>query len=95
MTEPIQVAENDQRELYLLPQMANRRGLITGAAGTGKSVTLQTQAESFSGIGKAFVKSAARSIGSAVGREIIRGVLGSIFGGRKRSQPIFQEGSSR
>ena len=32
---------------------------------------------------EAFVKSAARSIGSAVGREIIRGVLGSILGGRR------------
>ncbi|MEQ1557141.1 MAG: helicase HerA-like domain-containing protein, partial [Gallionella sp.] len=31
------------------------------------------------GIGEAFAKSAMRSIGSAVGREIIRGVLGSIF----------------
>jgi DNA helicase HerA-like ATPase len=33
-------------------------------------------------IGEAFVKSAARSIGSQIGRRIIRGVLGSIFGGK-------------
>jgi hypothetical protein len=34
-------------------------------------------------MGEALVKSAARSIGSAVGREIIRGVMGSIFGGKR------------
>jgi len=51
MTEPLLIAKNDQRELYLLPQMANRHGLITGATGTGKTVTLQTLAESFSRIG--------------------------------------------
>jgi DNA helicase HerA-like ATPase len=35
----------------LLPQMANRHGLIAGATGTGKTVTLQTMAEQFSAIG--------------------------------------------
>ncbi len=35
------------------------------------------------GVGEAFVKSAARAIGSTVGRQIIRGVLGSLMGGRK------------
>ena len=34
-------------------------------------------------IGDAFMKSMARSIGSYVGRQIIRGVLGSIFGGKR------------
>ncbi len=37
--------------LYLLPQMANRHGLITGATGTGKTVTLKVMAEAFSAIG--------------------------------------------
>jgi uncharacterized protein len=37
--------------LHILPQMANRHGLVTGATGTGKTVTLQTLAEHFSGIG--------------------------------------------
>lgn len=36
------------------------------------------------GVGEALVKSAVRSIGSQLGREIIRGVLGSIMGGRRR-----------
>ncbi|HXU93811.1 MAG TPA: helicase HerA-like domain-containing protein [Gallionella sp.] len=51
MTEPLLIAKNDEHELFLLPQMANRHGLITGATGTGKTVTLQTLAESFSRIG--------------------------------------------
>jgi DNA helicase HerA-like ATPase len=51
MTTPLLIAKNDQHELVLLPQMANRHGLITGATGTGKTVTLQSLAESFSRIG--------------------------------------------
>ncbi|MDO8810466.1 MAG: DUF853 family protein [Gallionella sp.] len=51
MTEPLLIAKNNRQEHYLLPQMANRHGLITGATGTGKTVTLQTLAEAFSRIG--------------------------------------------
>ncbi|MBV8900229.1 MAG: DUF853 family protein [Verrucomicrobia bacterium] len=40
-----------ETELFLLPQMANRHGLITGATGTGKTVTLQMLAENFSALG--------------------------------------------
>ena len=36
------------------------------------------------GLAQSMAKSAVRTMGSAVGREIIRGVLGSIFGGKKR-----------
>lgn len=39
------------RDLFLLPQMANRHGLITGATGTGKTVSLRVLAEQFSAIG--------------------------------------------
>ncbi|MGU0055660.1 helicase HerA-like domain-containing protein [Enterobacter hormaechei] len=39
------------KELFLLPAMANRHGLITGATGTGKTVTLQKLAESLSETG--------------------------------------------
>jgi uncharacterized protein len=38
-------------ELNFLPQMANRHGLIAGATGTGKTVTLRVLAENFSAIG--------------------------------------------
>ena len=51
MAEPLLIAKNDTTELFILPQMANRHGLITGATGTGKTVTLQTLAEHFSSIG--------------------------------------------
>src|SRR5512141_1650384 len=48
MSEPILVAKNDKNEFYLLTNMANRHGVITGATGTGKTVTLQRIAEGFS-----------------------------------------------
>ncbi len=51
MTEPLLIARNATIDLGLLPQMANRHGLITGATGTGKTVTLQSLAEQFSRIG--------------------------------------------
>jgi DNA helicase HerA-like ATPase len=51
MPEPILVARRDATECHLLPALANRHGLITGATGTGKTITLQTLAEGFSGIG--------------------------------------------
>ena len=51
MTAPLLIAKNTHHELVLLPQMANRHGLITGATGTGKTVTLQSLAEGFSRIG--------------------------------------------
>ncbi|WP_124381206.1 helicase HerA-like C-terminal domain-containing protein [Ralstonia sp. SET104] len=51
MTDPILIAKNAKAELVLLPQLANRHGLITGATGTGKTVTLQTIAQGLSKIG--------------------------------------------
>ena len=50
MTDPILIAQGD-KPVFLLPKMANRHGLIAGATGTGKTVTLQTLAESFSARG--------------------------------------------
>jgi uncharacterized protein len=51
MAEPMRIAQNKEIECHLLPGLANRHGLITGATGTGKTVTLQTLAENFSKIG--------------------------------------------
>jgi DNA helicase HerA-like ATPase len=51
MAEPILIAKRDATECFLLPAMANRHGLITGATGTGKTITLQTLAENFSRLG--------------------------------------------
>lgn len=51
MPDPIVLAKNNQTELALLPALANRHGCITGATGTGKTVTLQVLAEAFSRMG--------------------------------------------
>lgn len=51
MAEPILIARSGTAECHLLPALANRHGLITGATGTGKTVTLQSLAEGFSRIG--------------------------------------------
>src|ERR1041385_1441909 len=48
MAEPLLVAKNAKEEFFLLPAMANRHAVITGATGTGKTVTLQKIAEEFS-----------------------------------------------
>ena len=45
------VAQSGDLTLGILPALANRHGLITGATGTGKSVSLQTLAQAFSSIG--------------------------------------------
>jgi len=51
MAEPIIVAQGPGAAAVLLPGFANRHGCITGATGTGKTVTLQVLAEAFSRIG--------------------------------------------
>jgi len=51
MSAPLIIAMSAGKEIVLLPNMANRHGLITGATGTGKTVTLQKMAESFASIG--------------------------------------------
>ena len=50
MTAPLLIAKSNA-DCFLLPNMANRHGLVAGATGTGKTVTLQTLAERFSDIG--------------------------------------------
>ena len=51
MADPILLARHGDTECHLLPALANRHGLITGATGTGKTITLQKLAESFSRLG--------------------------------------------
>lgn len=50
MAAPLLIAKNPGGEYVLLPALANRHGLIAGATGTGKTVTLQTLAQGFSSI---------------------------------------------
>ena len=51
MADPFLIAKHGAIECFMLPALANRHGLITGATGTGKTITLQTLAENFSRIG--------------------------------------------
>lgn len=62
---PVGMDSNQKSVLFTLA-MANRHGLIAGATGTGKTVSLQYLAEQFAEQG-------------ICGRQIIRGILGSIF----------------
>lgn len=48
MSNPLLIAKNDQHDLMLLPALVNRHGCITGATGTGKTVTLQVIAQALS-----------------------------------------------
>src|SRR5712671_3463495 len=52
MADPFSIARTSTgTELQFLPALANRHGLITGATGTGKTVTLQVLADQFSRLG--------------------------------------------
>ena len=51
MSDPILIAQHGQIQCFLRPDKANRHGLITGATGTGKTITLQSLAEGFSNMG--------------------------------------------
>jgi len=51
MPQPMLIAKHGDIECSVLPAFCNRHGLITGATGTGKTVTLQVLAERLSGIG--------------------------------------------
>ena len=45
------IGKNAKEELFIIPNKANRHGLITGASGSGKTITLKVMAESFSSMG--------------------------------------------
>lgn len=65
----IYVGKAGNKEVYLLPKMANRHGLITGATGTGKTVTLQSLAEQFSSIGVPVFMADVKGDLSGIGQE--------------------------
>jgi DNA helicase HerA-like ATPase len=64
---PLPIAKSSF-EICLLPRMANRHGLITGATGTGKTVSLQVLAENFSRIGVPVFMADVKGDLSGVGR---------------------------
>lgn len=45
------IGKSDEEKIFIYPKMANRHGMIAGATGTGKTVTLKVMAESFSDAG--------------------------------------------
>ena len=45
------IGKSEDKELSILLDKANRHGLITGASGSGKTITLKVMAESFSDAG--------------------------------------------
>ncbi len=47
----ILIGKSENEELFIVPSVANRHGLITGASGSGKTITLKVMAESFSSMG--------------------------------------------
>ena len=49
--EKILIGKSGDKEVSVFPSMANRHGLIAGATGTGKTITLKVLAESFSDAG--------------------------------------------
>ena len=51
VNDKILVGKNEKKEVCIIPKMANRHGLITGASGSGKTITLKVMAESFSDAG--------------------------------------------
>ena len=51
MPDPLVIARHEGADIALLPALANRHGCITGATGTGKTISLQVLAERFSSIG--------------------------------------------
>lgn len=61
------IARSD-RDLFLDPKMSNRHGLVAGATGTGKTVTLQTMAETFSSIGVPVVLADVKGDLSGIGK---------------------------
>jgi DNA helicase HerA-like ATPase len=66
MADPILIAKGEG-DLCLLPQMANRHGLVAGATGTGKTVSMQVLAEGISQIGVPVFAPDGRSSGIAAG----------------------------
>ena len=80
----IWIGDADGEKVSILPKMANRHGLIAGATGTGKTITLKVLAESFSDAGvPVFLADVKGDLSGmcrpGVDSEDMRGRIGSVF----------------
>ncbi|MBL8344593.1 MAG: DUF853 family protein, partial [Rubrivivax sp.] len=88
MPEPILVAQHGDVACHLLPALANRHGLITGATGTGKTITLQKLAESFSNLGvPVFMADVKGDLTGITQKGSVSGKLAAILKERGLSEP--------
>jgi len=88
MTDPILVAQHGDVACHLLPALANRHGLITGATGTGKTITLQKLAEGFSRIGvPVFMADVKGDLTGITQAGDLGGKLGQVIAERKLPAP--------
>lgn len=91
MAEPILVAQQGDTQCFLLPALANRHGLITGATGTGKTITLQTLAENFSRIGvPVFMADVKGDLTGITQKGALSGKLAAVVKERGLPEPLHQ-----
>jgi DNA helicase HerA-like ATPase len=88
MSEPILIAQNGAVQCFLRPDKANRHGLVTGATGTGKTITLQTMAEGFSRLGVPVFMADVKGDLTGVSQEgLLSGKLKSLIAERGLAEP--------
>ena len=85
------IGKSGEEKVYIYPKMANRHGLIAGATGTGKTVSLRVLAESFSDCGvSVFLADAKGDLASMS----LQGTGEGSVGGRVEKLGLDQEGFS-
>ncbi len=87
MPDPILLAQHGDIACHLLPALANRHGLITGATGTGKTISLQKLAESFSNLGvPVFMADVKGDLTGITQKGIVSAKLGGVL--KERGLPV-------
>ena len=91
MADPILMAQHGLTQCFLRPDKANRHGLITGATGTGKTITLQTMAEGLSRIGvPVFMADVKGDLSGIAHAGTMTDRLGKVVKERNLAEPAFQ-----
>jgi DNA helicase HerA-like ATPase len=87
MVDPILIAQNSKTQCFILPYKANRHGLVTGATGTGKTITLQRLAEGFSALGvPVFMADIKGDLTGISQRGVVNDKLAKVF--KERALPV-------